>query len=86
MSRTQFGFSPLDSLRIALAAARAAKAFQPTRSRASPTPALPPLVTYYSLLASAVPGGFDVWFGRRRVSSSTGGRRGAKPWAPRGTA
>src|SRR5690242_14698429 len=31
MSRTQFGFSPSDSLRIALAAARAAKAFQPTR-------------------------------------------------------
>ncbi|WP_028346255.1 hypothetical protein [Bradyrhizobium murdochi] len=33
LSRTQFGFSPLDSFRIALAAARAAKAFQPTRSR-----------------------------------------------------
>ena len=33
MSRTQFGFSPLDSFWIALAAAQAAKAFQPTRSR-----------------------------------------------------
>src|ERR1700754_1998816 len=34
VSRTQFGFSPLDSVRIALSAAKAAKAFQPTRSRA----------------------------------------------------
>jgi hypothetical protein len=60
LSRTQFGFSPLDSLRIAWAAARAAKAFQPTRSREAANAALPPLVTYYRLLASAVPGGFDV--------------------------
>src|ERR1700748_398943 len=34
LSRTQFGFSPLVSFRIALSAARAAKTFQPTRSRA----------------------------------------------------
>jgi hypothetical protein len=60
LSRTQFGFSPLDSLRIALAAARAAKAFQPTRSREAADAALPQLVTYYRLLASAAPGGFDV--------------------------
>jgi hypothetical protein len=60
MSRTQFGFSPLDSSRIALAAARAAKAFQPTRSREAANAALPPLVTYYRLLASAAPDGFDV--------------------------
>ena len=60
LSRTQFGFSPLDSLRIALAAARAAKAFQPTRSREAANTALPPLVTYYRLLATAAPGGFDV--------------------------
>jgi hypothetical protein len=59
MSRTQFAFSPLDSLRIALAAAHAAKAFQPTRSREAANAALPPLVTYYRLLASATPGGFD---------------------------
>jgi hypothetical protein len=32
-SRTQFGFSPLDSVRIALSAAQAAKTFQPTHSR-----------------------------------------------------
>lgn len=30
LSRTQFGFSPLDSFRLALAAVEAAKAFQPT--------------------------------------------------------
>jgi hypothetical protein len=59
LSRTQFGFSPLDSFRIALSA-QAAKAFQPTRSRAAANAALPPLVTYYRLLASATPGGFDV--------------------------
>jgi hypothetical protein len=59
LSRTQFDFSPLDSFRIAWAAAQAAKAFQPTRSREAANAALPPLVTYYRLLASAVPGGFD---------------------------
>jgi len=60
LSRTQFGFSPLDSFRIALAAAAAARAFQPTHSREAANAALPPLETYYRLLASAVPGGFDV--------------------------
>ena len=60
LSRTQFGFSPLDSFRIALSAAQAAKAFQPTRSREAANAALPPLVTYFRLLASATPGGFDV--------------------------
>ena len=60
MSRTQFGFSPLDGFRIAWAAAQAAKAFQPTRSREAANAALAALVTYYALLAAAVPGGFDV--------------------------
>jgi hypothetical protein len=60
LSRTQFGFSPLDSLRVAWAAAQAARAFQPTRSREAANAALPTLVTYYRLLASAAPGGFDV--------------------------
>jgi hypothetical protein len=59
LSRTQFGFAPLDSFRIAREAARAAKAFQPTRSREAANAALPPLVAYYRLLASAAPGGFD---------------------------
>jgi hypothetical protein len=60
LSRTQFGFSPLDSVRIALSAARAAKAFQPTRSRAAAAAAMPQLVVYYELLRPAAPNAFDV--------------------------
>jgi hypothetical protein len=59
LSRTQFGFSPLDSFRIALSAAQAAKTFQPTRARAEADAALPPLVTYYRLLQSGAPAAFD---------------------------
>jgi hypothetical protein len=59
LSRTQFGFSPLDSFRIALSAAQAAKTFQPTRSRAEADAALPSLVTYYGLLLPAAPVAFD---------------------------
>lgn len=80
-SRTQFGFSPLDSFRIALAAAQAAKAFQPTHSREAANAALPPLVTYFRLLASATSGGFDAgeaarleldWWQARREAVSPG--------------
>jgi hypothetical protein len=60
LSRTQFGFSSSDSFRIALSAARAAKAFQPTRSRADAAAALPQLVAYYALLRPAAPAAFDV--------------------------
>ncbi|MBH5397438.1 hypothetical protein HZZ13_06485 [Bradyrhizobium sp. CNPSo 4010] len=58
--RAQFGFSPLQSLRVALSAAEAAKTFQPTRSRGEAAAALPPLTTYYRNLASAAPLAFDV--------------------------
>jgi hypothetical protein len=60
LSRTQFGFSPLDSFRMALSAAQAAKTFQPTRSRAEADAALPALVTYYGVLQPAAPATFDV--------------------------
>jgi hypothetical protein len=60
LSRTQFGFALLDSFRIVLSAAQAAKAFQPTHSRAAADAALLLLVAYFRLLASAAPGGFDV--------------------------
>ncbi len=60
LSQTQFGFSPLDSLRIALSAAKAAKVFQPTRSRAEAARAMPELVVYYGLLRPAPPNAFDV--------------------------
>ncbi len=59
-SRDEFGFSPLDSLDIALAAANAARTFQPTRSREEANAALPSLVSYYALLARAAPASFDV--------------------------
>lgn len=85
LSRTQFGFSPLDSVRIAWVAAQAAKAFQLTRSREAANAALPPLVSYDRLLASATPDGAST-SRRRRVLSSIGGRRGAKPQARRSTA
>jgi hypothetical protein len=60
LSRTQFAFSPLNSFRIALSAAQAAKTFQPTRSRAAADAALPSLVTYYRLLQLAAPVAFNV--------------------------
>jgi hypothetical protein len=60
VSRTRFGFSPLDSLRLALAGAKAAKTFQPTRSREAANAAMPPLVTYCGLLAPAAPAAPDV--------------------------
>jgi hypothetical protein len=65
VSRSQFGFSPLDSVRVALAAARAAKTFQPPRSRQEADAALPGLVTYYALLQPAAPATFDVREGRK---------------------
>jgi hypothetical protein len=58
-SRAQFGFSPLTSLRIALSAARAARTFQPTHSRAAAEAAIPDLVTYFGLLREAAPVAFD---------------------------
>ena len=77
VSRTQFGFAPLDSFRIALSAAQAARAFQPTRSRAEADAALPYLLTYYGLLLRAAPAAFDIkqaarleldwWQARREV-------------------
>ena len=57
-SRGEFGFSPLDSMKIALASANAARTFQPTRSREEANAALPSLVSYYDLLARAAPAPF----------------------------
>ena len=60
VAREQAGFSPLDSARIAFAAARAAAKFQPTRSRADADAALPELRRYFSMLARAAPVKVDV--------------------------
>jgi hypothetical protein len=81
---TQFAFAPPDSLRIALPAAQAAKAFRPRRSRAAADAALPPLVTYHRLLASAVPGGFDVAEAARLELDWWQARR--EPWVRSNTA
>lgn len=58
-SRREYGFSPLDSFRIALAAAHAARLFQPTQSREEATVALPALQVYYRLLEKGVSTTFD---------------------------
>ncbi len=59
-TRTQFGFSPFRSLHIALAAAEAARTFQPTRSRLEADAALPALVAYYRGFALDAPARFEV--------------------------
>jgi hypothetical protein len=59
-ARWQQGFSPLDSVRVALAAARAAKSFQPSTSRAGAEAALPYLAGYFRILAGAAPVAVDV--------------------------
>jgi hypothetical protein len=59
VSRHQ-GFSPLDSVRIALKAARAARAFQPTASRDGAQAALPELKGYFRILAGAAPVAVDI--------------------------
>lgn len=58
-SRRDYGFSPLDSFRIALAAAHAARLFQPTQSREEANVALPPLQVYFRLLEKGVSSAFD---------------------------
>jgi hypothetical protein len=82
-SRAQFGFSLLDSMKIGLFAARAARAFQPTRSRAEASAALPYLESYYSLLPNAAPVAFDAgevarheldWWQARREAQGGGSR------------
>jgi hypothetical protein len=55
LARDQQGFSPLDSARIAVAAARAARSFQPTVSRREALVAVPLLADYFTVLASAAP-------------------------------
>jgi hypothetical protein len=60
LAREQQGFSPFDSARIAVAAARAARAFQPTTSRRDALAAVPPLADYFAVLATAAPEPVDV--------------------------
>jgi hypothetical protein len=77
LARDEQGFSPLDSARIAIAAARAARAFQSTTSRAEAQVALPLLADYFAVLARGSPEPVDVavaartelnWWQARRES------------------
>jgi hypothetical protein len=77
LARDEQGFSPLDSARIAIAAARAARAFQPTTSRRDAQVAAPLLVDYFNVLARGAPEPVDVaaaarteldWWQARRES------------------
>ena len=60
LSRDHYGYSPLDSLRMVLSAAKAAKKFQPTTSRAAAAAALPDLVSFFTVLAKGAPAPFDI--------------------------
>jgi hypothetical protein len=62
VARSEYGFSPLDSLRLAVAAATAAKAFQPSTSRVEAEAALPSLVDYF--FSHSVAGGSNAHRGR----------------------
>ena len=77
-TRTQFGLSPFRSVHVALSAAGAAKAFQPTQSRQEADAALPALVAYYRDFAAVAPVAFNVeeaarfeldWWQARREAS-----------------
>ena len=79
VSRSEYGFSPLDSLQLAVAAANAAKSFQPSTSRTEAEAALPALVSYFRILAAAAPAPVEVedaartelawWQARREVAT-----------------
>jgi hypothetical protein len=79
MSRREQGYSPLDSLRLAVAAARAAKAFQPSASRAEAEVAIPYLVDYFRILARAAPVQVDVEDAARTELAWWQARREAVP-------
>jgi len=78
-ARREQGFSPLDSVRISIAAARAAKAFQPTTSRSQAEAAIPDLIDYFRILASAAPVAVDVEDAARTELAWWQARREAVP-------
>jgi len=60
VARSEYGFSPLDSLKLAYAAASAAKSFQPSTSQAEAEAALPALAVYFRILSDAAPAPIEV--------------------------
>jgi hypothetical protein len=77
VSRGQYGFSPLDSLQLALAAASAARSFQPSSSRAEAEAALPSLVAYFAILSDAAPAPIEARDAARTELAWWQARRGA---------
>jgi hypothetical protein len=59
VARSEYGFSPLESVQLAVAAASAARSFQPSTSRAEAEAALPALVDYFRILSKAAPEPFE---------------------------
>jgi hypothetical protein len=78
-ARREQGYSPLDSMRIAMAAARAAKAFQPSTSRTEAEAAMPYLIDYFGLLARAAPVAVDAVDAARTELAWWQARREAVP-------
>jgi hypothetical protein len=60
VARREYGFSPLDSVRLAVAAAGAARSFQPSTSRDEAEAALPSLIAYFRILSEAAPAQLEV--------------------------
>ena len=60
LSRDEYGFSPADSIAIAWYAGRAARVFQPTRTREEAQKALPLLEKYFAALRGHSGETFDV--------------------------
>jgi hypothetical protein len=79
VSRNEYGFSPLDSVEIAIAAARAAKTFQPSTSRAEAEAALPYLNSYFSMLSEAAKAPIEVEDAARTELAWWQARREAVP-------
>ena len=82
VNRDQYGFSPWDSVRVGFYAARAAKVFQPTSSRAQAQAALPMLEDYYGLIQRRSREPFNVskaaqmeldWWQLRRENATAAG-------------
>ena len=60
VARGQYGFSPLDSVQLAMAAADAARSFQPSTSRAEAEAAMPALISYFRVLSDAAPAPVEI--------------------------
>ena len=60
LARDEQNFSPWDSFSLSVAAARAARNFQPSRSRVEADAALPQLIEYFRILAGAAAVAVDV--------------------------